>query len=374
MPRQFTLAVLIGLVVIFAISFFFLLQPFLLSLFLGAVLTIVVQPLFQYFYRRFGNRSGTAAAATTLMILALVLVPTAVGTFLGAVQLYDWSDKYIQNLHADKPLAPQLQAQIAKVKQYAHKVLAPEKTAQEFDESVTKIEQNFRTSVQSYLRALAGNTPGMLGSAVGFLINSAIVILTMYFFLADGRRLIASTERLIPLQIEYQERIRARFVTVTRAVVLGTMLAALVQGLVTGAALGVAGFKQWILLTVLSIISAVIPFVGTCLVWIPCVIYLAVTDFQANMTTIIVLSLFQVIVVGLLDNVVRAYVLNSDVKLHPLLALLSVMGGLQWIGLWGIFIGPIVASVLHALVEILHEELNALATANVPPPTTTPAG
>ncbi|MFO1019081.1 MAG: AI-2E family transporter [Planctomycetales bacterium] len=374
MPRQFTLAVLIGLVVIFAITFFFLLQPFLLPLFLGAVLTIVVQPLFLYFVKRFHNRSGTAAAATTLLILALVLVPTAVGTFLGAVQLYDWSDKYLQNLHVDKPLAPQFQQQIAKAKEYVHKALAPEKTPQEFEESVDKIEQNVRKSVQSYLRTLAGNTPGMLGSAVSFLIDAVIVILTMYFFLADGRRLIASTERLIPLQVEYQERVRNRFVTVTRAVVLGTMLAALVQGLVTGAALGVAGFRQWILLTVLSVISAVIPFVGTCLVWIPCVIYLAVTDLQGNLTTIIVLSLFQLIVVGLLDNVVRAYVLNSDVKLHPLLALLSVMGGLQWFGLWGIFIGPIVASVLHALVEILHEELNALATAGAPPPTTTPAG
>ena len=53
----------------------------------------------------------------------------------------------------------------------------------------------------------------------------------------------------------------------------------------------------------------------------------------------------------------RLYVLNSDVKLHPLLAFISVLGGLQWLGLWGVFIGPVVASCLHALIEIFNTEL-----------------
>jgi hypothetical protein len=65
--------------------------------------------------------------------------------------------------------------------------------------------------------------------------------------------------------------------------------------------------------------------------------------------------------VGILDNVVRAYVLNSDTKLHPLLAFISVLGGLQVLGLWGVFIGPIVASCLHALVQIFNHELVELS-------------
>ena len=63
----------------------------------------------------------------------------------------------------------------------------------------------------------------------------------------------------------------------------------------------------------------------------------------------------------MLDNVVRTYVLNSNTKLHPLLAFISVLGGLQTMGLWGMFVGPIVASCLHALVKIFNHELTVLS-------------
>src|SRR5581483_4607294 len=74
------------------------------------------------------------------------------------------------------------------------------------------------------------------------------------------------------------------------------------------------------------------------------------------------------VVVGLLDNVVRTYVLNSDAELHPLLAFISVIGALQVLGLWGIFIGPIVACCLTALVKIIRQELNEVLPAPVEAP------
>ena len=61
---------------------------------------------------------------------------------------------------------------------------------------------------------------------------------------------------------------------------------------------------------------------------------------------------------GTMDNIIRTYVLQSDAKLHPLLAFVSVLGGLQ---VWGVFIGPIVASCLHALIQIFNTELKAFS-------------
>jgi len=101
-----------------------------------------------------------------------------------------------------------------------------------------------------------------------------------------------------------------------------------------------------------------IPLAGTSLVWVPCVLWLA---WQGQWMSVVLLSLYAIAIVGTLDNVVRTYVLNANVKLHPLLALISVLGGLQWIGLWGVFIGPIIASCLHALIEIFNTELRELA-------------
>ena len=65
--------------------------------------------------------------------------------------------------------------------------------------------------------------------------------------------------------------------------------------------------------------------------------------------------------VAMLDNLVKMYVLQNNADLHPLLAFISVIGALQVLGLWGIFIGPIVASCLFALIQIFNEELKAMA-------------
>ena len=94
------------------------------------------------------------------------------------------------------------------------------------------------------------------------------------------------------------------------------------------------------------------------MVWSPFVVWLAL---HGNWFAAIGLVIWGVAVVGMLDNGVKLYVLQSNADLHPLLAFISVIGALQVLGLWGIFIGPIVASCLFALIQIFNEELRALA-------------
>jgi len=63
-------------------------------------------------------------------------------------------------------------------------------------------------------------------------------------------------------------------------------------------------------------------------------------------------------VVGTIDNIIRPLVIGSKVELHPLLLLFSLLGGLQVFGFIGIFIGPVVISVIAALIIMLREELS----------------
>jgi predicted PurR-regulated permease PerM len=142
-------------------------------------------------------------------------------------------------------------------------------------------------------------------------------------------------------------------------VVLATFLAAFVQGLATTLALQVCGLGHFVIFLALSTVAALIPLAGTWIVWGPCAVWLAA---QGHVGSAICLALYGILVVGLLDNVVRTYVLNTDAQLHPLLAFVSVLGALQVMGLWGVFIGPIVASCLYALLQIFNTELSDLAT------------
>jgi predicted PurR-regulated permease PerM len=145
---------------------------------------------------------------------------------------------------------------------------------------------------------------------------------------------------------------------VTRAVVLATFLAAFAQGLATALALQVCGFGHFFVFLAVSTISALIPVAGTWIVWVPCAGWLALNGHWGYA---IGLSIWGAGVIGVLDNVVRTYVLQSDAELHPLLAFVSVLGALQVMGLWGIFVGPIVASCFSALLQIFNQELRDYA-------------
>ena len=101
-----------------------------------------------------------------------------------------------------------------------------------------------------------------------------------------------------------------------------------------------------------------VPLLGSWLIWLPCAVWLM---YQGDWGSAIFLILIGTLVVGTMDNIIRTYVLQSDAKLHPLLAFVSVLGGLQVMGLWGVFIGPIVASCLHALIQIFNTELKAFS-------------
>jgi len=161
---------------------------------------------------------------------------------------------------------------------------------------------------------------------------------------------------LIPVEREHQDELLSKFESSVRAVVLATFLAAIGQGLATALCLKLAGFNYFFVLLALSTFAALVPMAGTPLVWIPAVIWLGI---ERNWGAAVFVAAFCLIVVGFLDNVIRTWVLKSDTSLHPLLAFVSVLGGLQVMGLWGVFIGPIVACCLHSLIEIFNTELKS---------------
>ena len=137
---------------------------------------------------------------------------------------------------------------------------------------------------------------------------------------------------------------------------MATFFAALAQALATVAALWLLGFDHLFVIFIVALLMSMIPMMGTWLVWLPCAGYLL---YNGHWFQSLLLTVYGAAFIGMLDNVVRTYVLNTDVKLHPLLALISVLGGLQVMGLWGMFVGPIVASCLHALVQDLQSRVDA---------------
>lgn len=365
MTRIVSLAVLLALIALLGSTFYRVISPFLLPLFLAAVLAVICQPLQNRFLKLTGGRTAWAAAFTTACVTLIVVGPLVVVTFVAATNLYSLAD---QHLGGDWRKGLDLLWQQAVIP--ALERIAPVIPGGLSEERLSLLKDEFSTSIQSVATQLAGTTFSIASSTVGMFVSLAVAagmfLTALYYFLADGASIIAAAEELIPLPTAHQRKLREKFATVVRAVVSATFMAAFAQGLATAVALQVCGIGHFIIFLVVSSIAALIPLAGTWMVWGPCAVWLAL---QGHWTAAIGLTIWGVAVVGLIDNVVKMYVLQSEADLHPLIAFISVIGALQVMGLWGVFIGPIVASCLFALVQIFNTELKEMATDREAQPT-----
>lgn len=374
MVRLVSLSIILCLILFLGITFFKVILPFILPLFLAAVVAMVSQPILNYFVKRTKGHVRIAAGITTAIIVSAILIPMCVGIFLGSLQLFTTVVNTLDEANWNKTV--QIVTQKVEIsndkfhqliewsEQYLEKEadLAQDGERQKRTASIEEfIRKNLQTALVPIAKrslGVAASTVGLLGSLFSAVIAWVMFIIALYYFLADGYSLIDSTQSLIPVHVEYQKKLIDQFQKVVRAVVLATFLAAIGQGLTTAVALYVVGFDHFVIFLILATVTSMVPLLGSWLIWAPCAGWLM---YEGHWGSAIFLIAIGTLVVGTMDNVIRTYVLQSDAKLHPLLAFVSVLGGLQMMGLWGVFIGPIVASCLHALVQIFNTELKAFS-------------
>ncbi|MCA9207115.1 MAG: AI-2E family transporter, partial [Planctomycetales bacterium] len=210
-------------------------------------------------------------------------------------------------------------------------------------------------SAREQLLTLGGATTAFLAKLV---VGLLIMTVSMFFFFADGPNMIESVMALTPLDDRYEREMLEEFAKVTRSVLIATLLSAFVQGVLAGFGYYFAGLKAVFLLTCLTMICAIIPFVGSPVVWLPASLWLFA--YEERPVAAVVLALYGAIVVAQIDNVIKPYILHGQARLHPLLALLSVLGGVQALGPIGVLVGPMIVVFLQTLLKILRRELERM--------------
>jgi predicted PurR-regulated permease PerM len=156
-----------------------------------------------------------------------------------------------------------------------------------------------------------------------------------------------------------------QFDGITRSVVVATLLSAFVQGILLGAGFYVAGVGSVFLLTALAMLLTLVPFVGSAIVYVP--VCLWQFGIEGRTTSAVLLGIYSLTIAVTIDNVIKPMVLHGRSNLHPLLALLSVLGGVQALGPIGILVGPMVVAFLQTLLNMVHSELNNMAKTSVEP-------
>src|SRR5580698_68667 len=188
---------------------------------------------------------------------------------------------------------------------------------------------------------------GALGSLLAF----AIMLFLLFFFLQDGDEMIARTRRLIPMDEDRKQRLFTQLSAVTRAIVYGTTVTALLQGLFIGIGFAIVGLPSPVVFGVLAALLSLLPVGGSALVWIPAVIWLF---FEKHWGWGIFLLAWGSALSGL-DNVVRPILISGRARISALAVFVGVLGGIPAFGAIGVIAGPVVLSLVLALIEFAEE-------------------
>jgi predicted PurR-regulated permease PerM len=223
------------------------------------------------------------------------------------------------------------------------------------DEVIGQWRAKILEKAQAWLLAIGGATTAFAGQLI---LGGFVMAVSIFFFLLDGPSIIRTLMRLSPLDDRYERELIDEFDQISRAVVLATLLSAVAQGILAGVGYWTAGLPSVFLLTLLTMVMALVPFVGATSVWLPACLWLYV--YEERTWPAILLAIYGAGIVSTADNFIKPWVLQGRSKLHPLLALLSVLGGVQALGPIGILVGPMIVVFLQTLLNILHRELTVM--------------
>ncbi len=336
-PNYFFLG-LLAVAIILAILVFL---PFLTPIVLAAALAVVFGTLHRYVVRYlFGNRerSGWAALVTLIIVAIVVIIPVLflVGQIYSEVQtMYAYLIDEGSRSHFVSTLNSW--SDVLTIKLFS---IYPDYS---FD------SLNLTAILKKGLEWIFSNLDGIFTSLSRIAFGSFVMLLALFYFLRDGRELKRQLIALSPLGDADDAQIMRRMQQAVYSIFAGSIAVGIIQGILTGFGFWIFGVPSPSLWGFVAAISALIPGIGTSLVLIPGIAYLA---FNGSTHPAIGLFIWAVLAVGLIDNFLGPIFINRGIKIHPFLILISVLGGLSFFGPVGFVLGPIVLAFLFALLDI----------------------
>lgn len=307
--------------------------PFLGALALAAIIVTICYPLHIKIRKRFPTTSpGVVSFMSVFVVLLIVVIPIILLSYVvlnEAVSIYALLNSPESTVLTDSIVTLELLLQ----------KLVPGFTV-DFSHIVQQTAQFF---VQHLVVIFAGTASTL------FLFF--IALLGMYYFFKDGSYFTQYIVALSPLDDKEDGQIIKRLAIAVRSVALGTVSVAVIQGVVTAIGLSLFGFERAILWGCIAAIGALVPGIGTTIVFVPAVLYLAFTGAQLSA---LLVAVWGILAVGMIDNLIGPYLMSRGNNVHPFLILLSVLGGIVQFGPLGFILGPVILSLFLVLVELYH--------------------
>lgn len=338
--RTLRVVVLLGFGTAAAVLLGLMLWPFLPALVTAGVLGVLAWPTHLWIHRRI-RRDLVAALLSTLGVVLVIVVPLF-GVSLIALQDLGTGVAWLENqLRSGFPIVERAIAWI-------EGVLAAL--------GVTDLNVSSRLAERlgDVPDLVVGRTFRVVSGVGGAALQVGVGLFTLFYLFRDGERMLDAAKGLVPLASGPTELLVRRTREVIFAAVFGHVFVAMVQGLLGGLAFWALGVPTPAVWGVLMGALSMIPMIGPAFVWIPAGAVLIASGSTARG---VILLLFGLLVISTVDNVLRAVLVSTRARVHPLVVFLGVLGGVLMFGAVGILVGPVLIVAAAALMEMARMSL-----------------
>ncbi len=321
---------LLFLIAVFGLLSALLIKPFLQFVLLAILLSYVLYPV----QKRLAPRIGPRISALTLLVTTTVAILVPI-TLLLVVALRQASTIFRAILRGD----PQFLELLRLVERYTGFPIT---------------EQSIRELIPANSTSqVLQNAMSIFGGISDALIGLTVLAFLLYYLLVDGEMLVRWIRRSTPLPTTIQDELYGEMNQVMWGVLVGNVLVAVVQGVLTGIGLTIAGVPGVVFWTVVTTLLSLLPLIGASIVWLPASLYLFLVNRPVAAGFLFV---YGTVVVSLSDNYLRPVVSGREARLNPGLLVVGIFGGVYAFGFMGLFFGPIVLGVFRSLVTVFARE------------------
>ncbi|MBN2058702.1 MAG: AI-2E family transporter [Candidatus Saganbacteria bacterium] len=329
--------VIIIAVVVFLYLAFMIVRPFLIALIGSAVLAYLFYPIYKFLLKympKFLPGETIAALITCLLIVLIVLIPMGSITGLLTAEIasgYRYLARVVSSPSFTIEVPPVLARYVGDLSQYNQQIAG------------------FGMQIIAWLQNVVKGIPNVF-------LNLLVTIISVYFFLKGGKNLYGFFQEFFPLSESRYKQILERLDDLSRGMLMGQIVVGVIHGLLAWFAYSMLGVGNPVLWAFLTALISIIPVLGAGLVWGPIALYLLLAGLHnGTYWKGIVLFTYGLLLMSTIDNVLKPKIIGQRSRIHPLIILFGILGGIQFLGLPGIIIGPLVLGLFDVVLSIFRE-------------------
>jgi predicted PurR-regulated permease PerM len=333
------------LIAISGIFSLLILYKFIIVLLLAYIFATLLRPIYRnienyfskaFIIRKFSN--GAAALVTTLLFVLIIILPI---TAILSKVVVDAQSVYVNVVNGSINLD-----------------FIEDRISSFVNQISPSVDINFNKIAESVSGFFVSNIGGLFTGTVDLVLKIFLFLLSMFYFLKDGKKFKELYSVISPLKIQSENKIFLSIKNSINSVIIGSLTIAVVQGIFTGLGLWAFGVPNPFFFGTLAGFLALVPGVGPSLVWFPAAVYLFFT--KPDSFVWLYQIVWGVLAIGLVDNFLGPKVMNKGINIHELFILLSIIGGILVFGPEGLLLGPLILSVFVSIIKIWNEDKNLL--------------